>query len=293
MNVFHMNQVEVFSEPRLKILPHLTSISNEPEMSPFESAFLCGLLKKYRPKKIVEVGIAGGGTTAIILQCLEMLHIENFVMHSIDYLERFYKNEHYQSGFLANEAKEFICERVRQNHHFHFGNIAAAFMKEIGGNIDFLIIDTMHRLPGEILDFISLLPWLGENAVVVLHDIALNQYSHFSCSDCFATGELFSSVTAEKFINYDASQEGAYPNIGAFIVNEDTKKYIANVFLSLFITWGYQPEERQLAEYRKVIKGHYQRELLELFELSIKLNTKKRTLKERIIRAERALIRGV
>ncbi len=36
-----------------------------------------------------------------------------------------------------------------------------------------MIIDTMHMLPGEVLDFLSLLSWLGERAVVVLHDIAI------------------------------------------------------------------------------------------------------------------------
>lgn len=292
METLHINEVDLFSEPRLQILPKLTKILNEPEMSIFESAFLCGLLKKYKPHKIVEVGIAGGGTTAIILQCMEMLHIENWVIHSIDYSERFYMDSNYQSGFLADEAKKFLGKNANQNHYFHFGNVASSFMEEIGKDVDFLIIDTMHILPGEVLDFISLLPWLDQNAVVVLHDIARNQYAPLVHSNCFATGELFSSVVAEKYINYDASRNELYPNIGAFIVNENTKKYIENVFLSLFLTWSYQPEEKQIAEYRNVIKKYYRKELVDLFELSIRINTKKRTFKERIVRAAYAIIRG-
>lgn len=38
------------------------------EMSPFDSGFLCGLMKKYRPKRILEVGVSAGGTTSIILR---------------------------------------------------------------------------------------------------------------------------------------------------------------------------------------------------------------------------------
>lgn len=36
-------------------------------MSEFDSAFLCGIIKKQKPKKILELGIASGGTTAIIM----------------------------------------------------------------------------------------------------------------------------------------------------------------------------------------------------------------------------------
>lgn len=67
MNTFHINEIELFSEPRKIILKHLTKISNEPEMSEFESSFLCGLLKKHRPHKIVEVGVAGGGDNSYYL----------------------------------------------------------------------------------------------------------------------------------------------------------------------------------------------------------------------------------
>lgn len=52
--------VELFEEPRKEILSKL-NILEKPEMSDFDSAFLCGMLKKFRPTKIMEVGIAGGG----------------------------------------------------------------------------------------------------------------------------------------------------------------------------------------------------------------------------------------
>lgn len=51
--------VELYEEPRKEIFSKL-NISEKPEMSEFDSAFLCGMLKKFRPAKIMEVGIAGG-----------------------------------------------------------------------------------------------------------------------------------------------------------------------------------------------------------------------------------------
>lgn len=221
-----------------------------------------------------------------------MLDVEDFEVHSIDYSERFYRDSNYQSGFLGKEAKEFIGSNVKSKHYFHFGNIAASFMEDIGEDIDFLILDTMHRMPGEILDFISLLPYLKANAVVVLHDIALNQYS--KGADYIATGQLFSSVVADKYINYDTSRKELYPNIGAFIVNEDTKKYIINIFLSLSITWSYRPDKKQITGYRSVIKSQYTVEFIKLFELLAKMNIERKAVsfKERIMRAAYVLIRG-
>lgn len=103
-----LNAVPLDYEPRQKILPKLPQYVSpqgyrEPEMSEFESAFLCGMLKTCRPKKILEVGVAGGGTTAIILQALEDIG-EPYEMHSIDAAATFYRDKTKPSGFLAMVA---------------------------------------------------------------------------------------------------------------------------------------------------------------------------------------------
>ena len=55
-----INEVKLDFEPREKILPRLSS-SWKPEMYPFESAFLCGPLEEVKPRKVLEIGCAGGG----------------------------------------------------------------------------------------------------------------------------------------------------------------------------------------------------------------------------------------
>lgn len=56
-----------------EIIDELCEIENKCEMSRDQIAFLCGLLKWKKPRKIVEVGVAEGGTTAIIIKCLESM----------------------------------------------------------------------------------------------------------------------------------------------------------------------------------------------------------------------------
>ncbi len=63
-------KLELYYEPIYDIKD---LIYNKAEMTEKELAFLCGLLKKYRPEKVVEIGVAAGGTTAVILSCISML----------------------------------------------------------------------------------------------------------------------------------------------------------------------------------------------------------------------------
>ena len=110
--MIHINEVPLDFEPRRKIFSKLCTCPNpntrrEPEMSEFDLAFLCGLLKIFRPKKILEVGVAGGATTAIILQTLEDIG-EPYEMHSVDIAEKYHldKSMNTETGFLLKYAKE-------------------------------------------------------------------------------------------------------------------------------------------------------------------------------------------
>ena len=51
------------------------------------------------------------------------------------------------------------------------GILACEFIETIGNEIDLVFIDTMHTTPGEMLDWLMALPFLKEEAIVVLHDI--------------------------------------------------------------------------------------------------------------------------
>lgn len=72
------------------------------EMTSFQHAFLCGLIKENHPTKIVEVGVSAGGTTEVILQCLKILNMK-VDMYSVDWSERWYRNEKYETGFAVKE----------------------------------------------------------------------------------------------------------------------------------------------------------------------------------------------
>ncbi len=242
-------------------------------MTEKELAFLCGLLKKYRPEKIVEIGVAAGGTTAVILSCISILGL-NTQLISLDLSENYYRDRSKQTGFIGEEYKKISEKEFR--HILYTGKYAVEYLETIDNNIDFLILDTVHSLPGELLDFLAYYPYLKMGSIVVLHDIALNHYS--TNLEGFATKLLLDTVVAEK--SFDIDSEGESINIGAFKITEDTGKYINDVFSVLTITWKYSPDDAEESLYRKIYEQHYSQENIRCFDTAVKLN--RCTLNKRI-----------
>ena len=273
--MIRLNAMPMDYEPRRKILPRLPEYvdprgySHVSEMSEFDSAFLCGVLKTFRPKKILEVGVSAGGSTAIILQALEDLGAP-YEMYSVDASIESYRDKSKVSGFMAAYAKQHIFGNMNGTHEFHLGKILPQVIDEIGGGIDFVILDTVHSLPGEVLDFLAVLPYLTDDAVIVMHDVSLQQ-----CGEPVnnATGVLFGAVTAEKFLNFQPDKYlFRYPNIAAFKVNGQTAENIENVFLSLILRWNYWPTDEQVKIYRQHYRRFYSDALCEIFQDAIDMN---------------------
>lgn len=243
-------------------------------MSEFESAFLCGLLRKFHPQKVLEVGVCSGASTAIMLQCLEDIGQE-YKMYSIDIAEKYPRDNSFETGFVGKNALKniFIPKGMKGTHKFYLGTILPFVIDEIGRNIDFIILDTAHVVPGEILDFLTVLPYLKDNAVVCLHDVYENQRVYSQINQ-HATGALFSAVVADKFLNFTSIDPNTfrYPNIAAFQINSDTMKHIENVFLTLMLRWRYLPEEKHLDGYFQKLSQNYAPKLMEIFIETVKIN---------------------
>lgn len=258
-------KVTLYKEP-LEILEKLSG-NHTTEMSTWQLSFLCGLIKESNPEKIVEIGVAAGGTTSVVMNCVSILGM-NTEIYSLDLNTELYYDKSKNTGYLAAECNQILTEKVK--HHLYTGGISVEFLEKIGEGIDFLILDTAHIMPGELLDFLACLPYLKSDAVVVLHDIV--SYHTGSDSEGFATQLLFDVVSADKVIGVDDEGMFAYPNIGAFRITKDTKKYIEDVFSALMITWSYYPAEGQLDLYRDFYRKHYSDECIRIFDLAIEMN---------------------
>lgn len=231
------------------------------EMSSGERLFLAEMLLKTRPRKCLEVGVSAGGSSVIMLSALHSLYGDDMpALHSIDLCERYYRDNSLETGFQVNNFPH-----LKPFHKLFTGGLACEFMEEIGGGIDFVLLDTVHFLPGELLDYLMVLPYLSDNATIVLHDTNIHTIEGKTSKREweFSNNLLLSAIHGKKFIMGDFCLQHPIksfpqmPNIGAVKINSDTKKMIFNVINLLSIGWRYSPTPQQLELILKYVENKY------------------------------------
>ena len=222
--------------------------------------FLNGIIRKFKPKKIIEIGVAYGGSSAIILNAIQ--DIKNSHLYSIDI------NNKSNVGFCI--YKYFSQFKIKWT--LFKGNIASKFMENIGKKIDMAFFDTSHFEPGEILDFLMVLPFLKEEAIVVFHDIAaqINFSGEKGTRHEFSPYIIFNLIRGKKF--YPSGDNMIKQDIGGIILEKNQNKYVYDYFRALGGQWEYFLKEKHINIMRDFIKKYYDGLCLSMFDEAIKYN---------------------
>lgn len=236
------------------------------EMSFNEKYFLNGIVRFLKPRKILEVGVSSGGGTAIMLNAIHDRKEARLI--SVDYMEQAYKYPNRKSGFIIEEKfPEFMG-----SWSIYRGGDVSAFIEKIGADIDLAVIDTMHLHPWETLNFLCILPFLSKSAWVVLHDIAM----HYSDRRSLACKYLFDLVVSERKETPPPDSVPLFANIGAFQVEENTHKYVENLFGGLSLPWACEIKGEDLESVSRILSSYYPEELCDVFKKSIAFQDKMR-----------------
>ena len=242
----------------IKLVPERT-IS---EMTYLERCFLNGIIRQAKPKKILELGVSAGGSSAIILNAIK--DFDNTKLYSVDYNKKWYIDNSKDVGFIIDEK----FSNLKNKWKLYTEGTAAKFMEEIGGEIDLCLIDTMHANPGEFLDFLIVLPYLKKNAILILHDIAL----HHTYKFCITNGILFSCLNGNK-LSFNEGLWNRFANIGAVILDENVKDNILDYLYLLTLPWEYLPTDNDIYECQKLFSKNYGEEFVDTF-INIMLKNK-------------------
>jgi hypothetical protein len=247
------------------------------EMTASERSFVENLVRHFKPAHILEIGVSAGGSSVVLLEAVK--NMPNTTVTSIDTREKWYRDPSFSTGFLVDKLYPGGGGGNPQ-WTLISGKDPVEVMESLGLTFDFMLLDTVHVHPIEFLNFLTALPYMSDNAVVVLHDIALycggigNGKAHL---DVFPRTPLtckllFDSVTAWKFElpDDDYPRPQYFPNIGAFQLSPDTWKYIRDLFSMLRFPWGAYPEK--LPEIQSVIEKYYNEECLSLFQKAVVVN---------------------
>lgn len=222
--------------------------------------FLNGIIRKIKPKKILELGVCFGGSSIIILNAIKDL--PNSHLYSIELIS----NE-----IIGSCVKNHFPNLLKKWTLFK-GGVAAQFMDKIGKNIDLAMIDTSHFEPGEILDFIMILPFLKEGAIVIIHDIDyhITNVKGKNMRDEWAPYLIFNIIRGEKYL---PSGKGILnKNIGAIKLEKNQKKFIHDYCRALGGQWEYFPEEEHIKAIKNFFRTYYDNFCVNVLEESIEFN---------------------
>lgn len=230
-----------------------------------EAQFINGLIRKNKLKNCLEIGVAHGGSSALILNSIK--DIENSLLVSLDLNKEMYNNKNKLTGY---RVKKFFPE-LAKNWKLYTGDQAHKFLIKLNMKFDFLFLDSAHVSPGEILNFIEALPFLNENAIVVVHDL----FWHFGkvirskfYPSCIS---LIPAIFGDKvFIN---QRNKSISNIGAVFLHSNQKKHYLDYFLLLLNFWEYIPTDTQINDLRVFINKYYKDKIyINIFDTAVRKN---------------------
>jgi len=248
--------VLVPTERENQILKRIT-LPKKCETTESDQQFLNALILRHQPKTILEVGVAAGGASVLILNAIRGTRSH---LYSVDLMKEYYRagggtERGLKTGFAVNDYPE-----LRARWTLLTGRRVHEYIKAIG-QVDFLFLDTMHICPGGVLDFISVLPFLSNNSIVVCHDTHLS----YKTDRCYCTNVLMSAIKGDKIlpsIKFNDGDNNFY-NIGATVIEEPANLPLYEIFNLLSLPWQYEIPEADKQSLLLHIKKYYPAELFD------------------------------
>jgi len=216
-----------------------------------DAAFLAEWVLRTGARKVIELGMASGTSTAFLGALLHRLHGTDWAVHSLDPMDRCYFNEAYATG----AAVEGLAAEVRRRIHLHRGATVWDLDADwIGCDPTLFFIDACHWHPHTVFDLAGLVPHLHPGDVIVLHDINLPNLQNGKFFDYGATA-LYDAWLGERFQNPLDEQ-----NTGALIIPASRAKLLGSLLNALEIWWqddGLLQQEAHVPKFHQVLEWLY------------------------------------
>jgi predicted O-methyltransferase YrrM len=240
-----------------------------------DSTFLNGIIRKTKPKLVVEYGVSSGHSSAVILNAIK--DIPNAKCCSVDY----HKRDNY--GQSAKDIGWLVHEKFSDLAHkweLYCGGVCCQYLDQITNNgkdkIDICFLDTVHSLPGELLNLLEVLPYMRENGIIIVHDIGLHTWedkrSQIACHICLNT------LNGKRIILWHDPQQGTHSkginvvsNIGAVILDSNIENMHYPLFSGLSLPWTYQIKYNDYVRWLTHFRRFYPEKVVNIFENSYKL----------------------
>lgn len=214
-------------------------------ISDYDSRFLAGLAHFANASKIVEIGVASGWSSAVLLKALGTLGGERKVT-GIDLSPSFYLDKSIPTGHAVDET----VPELLPNYRLLTGRLAFDAMADVG-SVDFAFIDGHHMHPWATLDMISILPFIERGRWVAMHDLNLctfERHRHMNRAPFY----LFYMWPDQKL---HSSQVPTM--IGAVQLERNPADYLPYLLEILYTPWEVNVDEDTLVRLASFISHHF------------------------------------
>jgi predicted O-methyltransferase YrrM len=105
--------------------------------------FINGIIRKYKPKKCLELGVAAGGSSIVILNAIK--DIKDSFLISLDVNTQLYCDKKFKTGYSVYKYFPELTKKWK----LYTGEQSYKFLDKLNLKFDFLFLDTAHIAPGE------------------------------------------------------------------------------------------------------------------------------------------------
>ena len=154
-----------------------------------EGLFLTDLIKKYKPKRLIEIGFACGISTAFILLSID----KKSTLLSIDPFQKFQWN-----SFGLKVVNNIIKERnLTNDNHQWIPLYSYKFFNNINKKVDFCFIDGDHSYEGTLIDLEGCNKILEKNGILVIDDVLHIQVKKALNNFMLKNDKLYEKIQSE------------------------------------------------------------------------------------------------
>lgn len=170
---------------------------------------LCHAVRRYKPERVLEVGVASGWSTCALLWML-LGREESERLVSIDRIDHVYFDSSRPVGDAVNELHDLANVRARLDFEL-LGNcdLPAYQQAHPEERFDMIFIDANHAHPYCVMDMLVALKMLARPGIILLHDICLSQLGGGRYPGMWGPHHCFNYWSGTKFLA-DVSE----PNMG-------------------------------------------------------------------------------
>jgi hypothetical protein len=214
-------------------------------ISEYDSRFLAGLANFANPQRVVEIGVASGWSSAVLLKALSGLGGDRKVI-GIDLSSNYYLDSSIRTGRAVDEA----VPELMANYELITGQLAFEVMPGVG-SIDFAFIDGHHMHPWATLDMLSVLPFISRGRWVAMHDLSLctfERHRHGNRGPFY----LFYMWPDQKL---HSTQQPTM--IGAVVIDRNPADYLPILLEILYTPWEVDVDPESLARLSAFVGDHY------------------------------------